>query len=58
MPAMRPPPPIATKIASIGPWHWRSTSIPIVPCPAITSGSSYGCTNVAPVRALSSIACS
>ena len=27
---------------------WRRISMPIVPCPAITSGSSYGCTNVRP----------
>jgi hypothetical protein len=46
MPLINPPPPIATKIASSGPWHWRRISMPIVPWPAITSGSSYGCTNV------------
>ena len=46
MPAMRPPPPTATKIASIGSRICRRISIPIVPWPAITSGSSYGCTNV------------
>ncbi len=48
MPEMRPPPPTATKIASIGSWYWRRISMPIVPCPAMTSGSSYGWTNVAP----------
>ena len=40
MPLMSPPPPTATKIASIGACHWRRISMPIVPCPAITSGSS------------------
>ncbi len=48
MPETRPPPPMATKIASIGPWCWRRISIAIVPWPAITSGSSNGCTKVRP----------
>ena len=40
IPEIRPPPPIATKIASIGRVVWRRISMPIVPWPAITSGSS------------------
>ena len=39
-PAISPPPPTATKMASIGPPCWRRISMPMVPCPAITSGSS------------------
>ena len=33
MPLASPPPPIATKIASRGPWCWRRISMPIVPWP-------------------------
>ncbi len=40
IPLTSPPPPIATKIASSGPCHWRRISMPMVPWPAITSGSS------------------
>jgi hypothetical protein len=40
MPAMSPPPPTGTKIASMRPACWLSTSMPMVPWPAITSGSS------------------
>ncbi len=39
-PAARPPPPIGTNTASIGSPCWRRISSPIVPWPAITSGSS------------------
>ena len=42
IPLISPPPPIATKIASIGPCHWRRISMPTVPCPAITSGIVVG----------------
>ena len=47
-PAISPPPPTATKIASMGPGCWRRISMPTVPCPAITAGSSKGCTNTSP----------
>ncbi len=40
MPAASPPPPICTNTASIGSGCWRRISIPTVPWPAITSGSS------------------
>src|SRR2546428_5007680 len=54
-PAMRPPPPTAT---TTRPTFGSSSSIsrPIVPCPAITSGSSCGWISVAPrdVRSASS----
>jgi hypothetical protein len=43
---------MATKIASIGPWCWRRISMAIVPWPAITSGSSKGCTKVSLLFAL------
>ena len=47
MPAIRPPPPTATKIASsVSPGCCRRISMPIVPWPAITSGSSNGWMNV------------
>ena len=36
------------KIASIGSACWRNNSMPIVPCPAITSGSSNGWIKVSP----------
>ena len=49
-PEMRPPPPMATNTAWIGRWCWRRISMPTVPCPAITSGSSNGCTKVYPCR--------
>ena len=48
MPAIRPPPPTGTKIASIASAHWRMISAAIVPWPAITSGSSYGWMNTRP----------
>ena len=48
MPEMSPPPPTGAKIASMRPGRWRRISIPTVPWPAITSGSSYGCTNTRP----------
>ena len=51
MPAARPPPPTGTKIASIGPECWVRISMPMVPWPAITSGSSKGCRKVRPSRA-------
>ena len=40
MPAASPPPPMGMKIASIGSGCWRRISMPIVPWPAITAGSS------------------
>mmetsp|Transcript_5593 Transcript_5593/g.22864 ORF Transcript_5593/g.22864 Transcript_5593/m.22864 type:complete len:210 (+) Transcript_5593:1346-1975(+) len=47
IPAMRPPPPTGTNTYStLG--SWRTTSMPTVPCPATTSGSSNGGTNVLP----------
>eukprot|EP00963_Diacronema_lutheri_P000726 scaffold45_cov337-Pavlova_lutheri.AAC.3 len=49
IPAMSPPPPTGTKIASGNSLpHCRKISIPTVPCPAMTSGSSNGWTNVLP----------
>ena len=45
MPASSPPPPTGTKIASSSPPLWRRISTAMVPWPAITSGSSNGCTN-------------
>jgi len=42
-PEIRPPPPTPQKMASIfEKSYWRKISTPIVPCPAITNGSSYG----------------
>jgi hypothetical protein len=57
MPAASPPPPIAMKIASGGEDSWRRISMPIVPWPAITSGSSNGWMKVSPRSRASSIAC-
>mmetsp|Transcript_18219 Transcript_18219/g.45957 ORF Transcript_18219/g.45957 Transcript_18219/m.45957 type:complete len:280 (+) Transcript_18219:1106-1945(+) len=53
MPATRPPPPMGTKMASrrAGSPTWRRISSPMVPCPATTSGASYGGTNVSPSAA-------
>ncbi len=51
MPAIRPPPPTGTNTADSRSWLWRRISAPIVPCPAITSGSSNGWMNVIPVSA-------
>ena len=50
MPATSPPPPTGTKIACGVSGAWRRISIPTVPCPAITSGSSNGWTYTRPVR--------
>ena len=50
MPAMSPPPPTGTKIARGRSGVWRRISIATVPCPAMTSGSSKGCTYTRPVR--------
>jgi hypothetical protein len=48
IPDASPPPPIGiTNVVASG--TCSASSRPIVPCPAITSGSSNGCTNVAPV---------
>ena len=41
-PAAMPPPPMGTKTAWISPGCWRRISMPMVPCPAITSGSLKG----------------
>ena len=49
MPAIRPPPPTGTNTADRSPGLWRRISSPIVPCPAMTSGSSNGWMNVSPV---------
>ena len=49
MPASNPPPPTGTKMAPRSPGRCRTISSPTVPCPAITSGSSNGWMNVAPV---------
>ena len=49
MPAISPPPPTGTNTADRWSWLWRRISAPTVPCPAITSGSSNGCTNTIPV---------
>jgi len=58
MPEMSPPPPMGTNTAWIGRVVWRRISMPIVPWPAITSGSSNGCTKVSlrprPMRRASS----
>ncbi len=58
MPAIRPPPPIGTKIAWMSPGCWRRISMPIVPCPAITSGSSNGWMNIRLRSRASTSACS
>ena len=42
IPAIKPPPPTATYIASGGSFTCFSSSKAIVPWPAITSGSSNG----------------
>ncbi len=46
-PDTSPPPPIGTTIASVS-GSCASTSSAIVPWPAMTSGSSNGCTKVSP----------
>ena len=56
-PEIKPPPPTGTNTAWIVRVVWRRISMPIVPCPAITSGSSYGCTNVNPWRRCTMRAC-
>ena len=56
MPAIRPPPPTGTTIASTSGVCSRISS-PIVPWPAITSTLSNGWMNVSPSRAASSPAC-
>jgi len=58
MPATSPPPPIGTKIASGGSESWRRISMPMLPCPAITSGSSNGWMKVSPRSRAISRACS
>mmetsp|Transcript_15496 Transcript_15496/g.65398 ORF Transcript_15496/g.65398 Transcript_15496/m.65398 type:complete len:210 (-) Transcript_15496:665-1294(-) len=47
MPAMSPPPPTGTNTTSTE-GSCRTISMPTVPCPATTSGSSNGGTNVRP----------
>lgn len=50
MPASMPPPPQQTKMASSGlPVVCLQISMPIVPCPAITSGSSNGWMSAPPI---------
>jgi hypothetical protein len=58
MPLMQPPPPTGTTIRSGSDPSWSRISTAIVPCPAIVRRSSYGGTNVAPVRATSASAAS
>jgi hypothetical protein len=41
----QPPPPMGTNTAPSGSGCWRRISMPMVPCPAMTSGSSYRWTN-------------
>src|SRR5581483_8380423 len=53
MPEISPPPPTPTITASVS-GASSSTSRPTVPAPAITSGSSNGCTSVRPVSAIRS----
>mmetsp|Transcript_22766 Transcript_22766/g.51347 ORF Transcript_22766/g.51347 Transcript_22766/m.51347 type:complete len:238 (-) Transcript_22766:658-1371(-) len=48
IPAMRPPPPTGTKMASMGWVHARRISIPMVPWPAMTKGWSKGGMNCIP----------
>ena len=50
IPDASPPPPIGiTTVSAFS--TWSASSRPIVPWPATTSGSSNGCTNVAPLSA-------
>ena len=51
------PPPMGTKTAWISPGCWRRISMPMVPCPAITSGSSKGGMNTAPLWPIRSWVC-
>ena len=46
IPASKPPPPTQQNIASIGSGCALRISMAMVPWPAMTSGSSYGCTKV------------
>jgi hypothetical protein len=46
MPEISPPPPTQQKTAWIGLACWRRISMPMVPWPAITSGSSKGWTKL------------
>jgi hypothetical protein len=55
MPETSPPPPTATTSVSRSGWA-RSISRPMVPCPAITSGSSKGCTKASPCSSARRIA--
>ena len=48
MPLISPPPPTGTTIVA-SPGTSSSSSSPSVPCPAMISASSNGCTNTAPV---------
>ena len=57
IPAIKPPPPIATNTASMGFSYWVKISWAMVPCPAITSGSSNGWTKVRPLFLPKSSAC-
>src|SRR6266545_3635330 len=52
IPETSPPPPTWTRITSASGTS-SSISSPTVPWPAITSGSSYGCTSVRPVSSIS-----
>ena len=56
MPAIRPPPPTGTKIALRSSRPWPRISIAIVPCPAITSGSSNGWISTRPLAAAQLVA--
>ena len=57
MPETSPPPPTWTSTTSASGTS-SSISTPTVPWPAITSGSSYGCTSVRPVSSTSRSRCS
>ena len=50
IPATSPPPPTGTTSASRSGWS-ASSSRATVPCPAMTAGSSYGCTSTRPSSA-------
>ena len=58
IPAISPPPPTGTKMAARSRGCWRTISSAIVPCPAITRGSSKGWTNVSPASWASRSECS
>ena len=57
-PLISPPPPMARNTAASGPWCWRRISMPMVPWPAMTSGSSKGWMKVRPCAACNRTACS